>query len=97
MSRLVAAFASSHSVMLTCTLHDWQNGFKIHDLKGRYFDREGNSCSYDELLARAPANAQELVTDEAIATRYQRGAGGDRPHEGRRAGRQARCPDHLWR
>jgi 3-O-methylgallate 3,4-dioxygenase len=42
MSRLVAAFASSHSVMLTCTLHDWQNGFKVHDLKGRYFDRKGN-------------------------------------------------------
>jgi hypothetical protein len=71
MSRLVAGFASSHSVMLTCTLHDWQNGFKVHDLKGRYFDREGNSCSYDELLARAPADAQELVTDEAIAKRYQ--------------------------
>jgi hypothetical protein len=57
--------------MLTCTLHDWQNGFKIHDLKGRYFDREGISCSYDELLARAPANAQELVSDEAIAKRYR--------------------------
>ena len=71
MSRLVAGFASSHSVMLTCTLHDWQNGFKVHDLKGRYFDREGNSCSYDELLARAPADALELVTDEAIAKRYQ--------------------------
>lgn len=71
MSRLVAGFASSHSVMLTCTLHDWQNGFKVHDLKGRYFDRDGNSCSYDELLARAPANAQELVSDEAIAKRYR--------------------------
>ncbi len=71
MSKLVAAFASSHSVMLTCTLHDWQNGFKVHDLKGRYFDREGNSCSYEELLARAPANAPDLVTDEAVAQRYK--------------------------
>ena len=68
MSQLVAAFASSHSVMLTCTLHDWQNGFKVHDLKGRYFDREGNSCSYEELLARAPANAKELVTDSDCIT-----------------------------
>ncbi|PWT84794.1 MAG: protocatechuate 3,4-dioxygenase [Proteobacteria bacterium] len=71
MSKLVAAFASSHSIMLTCTLHDWQHGFKVHDLKGRYFDREGNSCSYEELLARAPANATELVSDEAIAKRYE--------------------------
>jgi len=71
MSKLVAAFASSHSIMLTCTLEDWQRGFKVHDLKGRYFDREGNSCSYEELLARAPANAKELVTDDAIAKRYE--------------------------
>src|SRR5262245_22864122 len=71
MSKLVAAFASSHSIMLTCTLQDWQQGFKVHDLKGRYFDREGNSCSYEELLARAPANAKELVSDEAIAKRYE--------------------------
>ena len=70
MAKLVAAFASSHSIMLTCTLHDWQRGFKVHDLNGRYFDREGIACSYEELLARAPANAPDLVTDEAIAKRY---------------------------
>ena len=70
MAKLVAAFGSSHSVMLTCTLHDWQNGFKSYDLNGRYFDRAGNPCNYQDLLARAPANAAELVTDDAIARRF---------------------------
>ncbi len=71
MAQLTAAFGSSHSVMLTCQLEDWQRGFKVFDLKGRYFDRKGDPVSYDELLAMAPPNAAELVTDEAIATRFQ--------------------------
>lgn len=70
MSKLTAAFGSSHSVMLTCTLEDWQNGFKVFDLKGRYFDRQGDPVNYDELLKLAPSNAPDLVTDEAIAKRY---------------------------
>jgi len=70
MAKLVAAFGSSHSVMLTCTLADWQNGFKSYDLNGKYFDKEGNPCSYNDLLRHAPVNAPELVTDEAIAHRF---------------------------
>lgn len=70
MAQLTAAFGSSHSVMLTCQLEDWQRGFKVFDLKGRYFDRKGDPVSYEELLAMAPPNAAELVTDEAIAERF---------------------------
>ncbi|HWL04295.1 MAG TPA: hypothetical protein VNQ99_05085 [Xanthobacteraceae bacterium] len=70
MAKLTAAFGSSHSVMLTCQLEDWQRGFKVFDLKGRYFDRQGEPKSYEELLALAPPNAADLVTDEAIAKRY---------------------------
>jgi Catalytic LigB subunit of aromatic ring-opening dioxygenase len=70
MAKLVAAFGSSHSVMLTCTLADWQNGFKSYDLNGRYFDKAGNPCSYNDLLRRAPTNAPDLVTDDAIAHRF---------------------------
>lgn len=71
MAKLVAAFASSHSVMLTCTLEDWQKNFRTFDPKGSFYDRQGNVVTYDQLLALAPGNAAELVTDEAIAARYE--------------------------
>ncbi len=71
MAKLAAAFASSHSVMLTCTLEDWQRNFREFDPKGQYYDRKGNVCSYVDLLERAPANARDLVSDEAVAQRYR--------------------------
>ena len=70
MAQLVAAFASSHSVMLTCELRDWQRGFRQFDLNGSFYDRKGNPCTYSDLLAAAPANAAELVSDEAIERRF---------------------------
>jgi 3-O-methylgallate 3,4-dioxygenase len=70
MAQLVAAFASSHSVMLTCTAQDWQTGFRTRDPKGSYFDREGNPRSYDEMLARAPANAAAVIDDAVVAQRH---------------------------
>jgi hypothetical protein len=70
MAQLVAAFASSHSVMLTCELVDWQKGFRDFDPKGSYFDRRGQSCTYDDLLAAAPPDAAARVTDAAIARRF---------------------------
>jgi 3-O-methylgallate 3,4-dioxygenase len=57
--------------MLTCELKDWQRGFREFDPKGSYYDRQGNVCTYQDLLARAPAGAAELVTDTAIAERYE--------------------------
>ncbi len=70
MAKLVAAFASSHSVMLTCQLVDWQRGFRVFDKAGSYFDRDGEVRSYDDLLKATPPEAASLVTDEAIAGRF---------------------------
>lgn len=70
MARMVAAFAASHSVMLTCTLEDWQKNFRDFDRNGSFYDRKGNQVTYAQLLAMAPPNAADLVTDEAIAKRF---------------------------
>lgn len=70
MARLVAAFASSHSIMLTCELEDWKHNFRKRDPDGRYFDRTGKACTYEDLLAMAPQNAGELVSDAAITERF---------------------------
>jgi hypothetical protein len=70
MAKLVAGFASSHSVMLTCTLHDWLHGFRSSDLKGQFHDRRGNVVSYEQLLAMTPANAADFITDDAVTRRY---------------------------
>lgn len=70
MSELVAAFASSHSIMLTCRLEDWQGKFAVLDARITYYDRQGEPCSYADLLARAPENAGDLITNDAIAARF---------------------------
>jgi catalytic LigB subunit of aromatic ring-opening dioxygenase len=71
MARLAAAFGSSHSVMLAAELGDWLTGFRQSDPRMPYYDREGRPCSYAEVLARAPANASELVTEAAIKARFE--------------------------
>jgi hypothetical protein len=71
MARLAAAFGSSHSVMLAATLEDWLGGFRETDLRMPYYDGEGRPCSYEDLLARAPANAEQYITRQAITERFQ--------------------------
>jgi 3-O-methylgallate 3,4-dioxygenase len=70
MARLAAAFGSSHSVMLAAELQDWLRGFRQSDLRMKYYDREGQPRSYQDVLAAAPPNIAELVADEAITARY---------------------------
>jgi 3-O-methylgallate 3,4-dioxygenase len=70
MARLAAAFGSSHSVMLAAELEDWLTGFRQSDLRMKYYDREGNPRSYAEVLAKAPPNAEALVTADAIIARF---------------------------
>ena len=42
MARLVAAFGSSHSIMLVAQREDWMHGFRVLDRKNaHYFDRQG--------------------------------------------------------
>lgn len=71
MAKLVAAFGTSHSIMLTSRREDWQYGFAQVDPKNPYyFDRQGRPCSYDQLLAMAPPNAAEMVAPERMAERF---------------------------
>ena len=53
MAHLAAAFGSSHSVMLAAELQDWLTGFRQSDRRMKYYDREGNPRSYDDVLAQA--------------------------------------------
>ena len=71
MARLAAAFGSSHSVMLTATLDDWLTRFRDSDLRMPYYDREGNPCTFADVLARAPANAADRITPAAITARFE--------------------------
>jgi 3-O-methylgallate 3,4-dioxygenase len=71
MARLVAAFGSSHSIMLASQREDWQHGFRAIDPKNRfYYDRNGNKTDYDSLLPLAPPNAEEMVTPERMGERF---------------------------
>ncbi|MBL0419697.1 protocatechuate 3,4-dioxygenase [Ramlibacter sp. AW1] len=71
MARLVAAFGSSHSIMLVSRREDWQHGFKVIDRTNpHYYDREGRKTDYAALLAAAPADAQAQVTPDRMGERF---------------------------
>lgn len=71
MARLVAAFGSSHSIMLVSRREDWQHGFRQVDTKNaHYYDRNGDKTDYDALLAAAPAGSDAMVTPEKMGERY---------------------------
>jgi hypothetical protein len=71
MARLVAAFGSSHSIMLVSQREDWQHGFRVIDPKNpHYYDRAGNRTSYEQLLAIAPQQAEAMVTPEKMGERF---------------------------
>jgi 3-O-methylgallate 3,4-dioxygenase len=71
MARIVAAFGSSHSIMLASQREDWQHGFRAVDPKNpHYYDRAGERTSYEALLAQAPAQAEEMVTPERMGERF---------------------------
>jgi hypothetical protein len=71
MARLVAAFGSSHSIMLVAQREDWQHGFRVIDVKNaHYYDREGHKTDYAALLAQAPPDAETMVTPAKMGERY---------------------------
>ena len=71
MARLVAAFGSSHSIMLASQREDWQHGFKQIDPKNpHYYDHQGNKTDYAALLAAAPPGSEALVTPERMGERF---------------------------
>ncbi|MDD2544692.1 MAG: protocatechuate 3,4-dioxygenase [Burkholderiaceae bacterium] len=71
MAQLVAAFASSHSIMLVSQREDWQHGFRVIDTKNaHYYDKQGHKTDYEALLAAAPAGSDARVTPEKMGERY---------------------------
>ena len=71
MAKLVAAFGSSHSIMLVSQREDWQQGFRVIDTKNvHYYDKQGNKTDYAALLAAAPADAEALSSPEKLGERY---------------------------
>ena len=71
MAQLVAAFGSSHSIMLVSQREDWQHGFRVIDAKNsHYYDRNGDKTDYEALLAAAPAGSEAMVTPEKMGERY---------------------------
>jgi 3-O-methylgallate 3,4-dioxygenase len=71
MARLVAAFGSSHSIMLVAQREDWQHGFRVIDTKNpHYYDRQGDKTDYASLLAAAPPDSEALVTPEKMGARF---------------------------
>ena len=71
MAKLVAAFGSSHSIMLVSQREDWQHHFKLIDPKNtHYYDKEGHKTDYQTLLAAAPNGAEAMVTPDKMGERY---------------------------
>jgi len=71
MAKLVAAFGSSHSIMLVSKREDWQHGFKVIDTKNaHYYDKKGRKTSYDALQAAAPPGTEAMVTPEKMGERF---------------------------
>src|SRR5689334_11810882 len=70
MARLVAAFGTSHSPMLASRVEDWQTVFLARDKARQFVDFDGNSCDYDTLLARAPADAMERIAPGHLTRRH---------------------------
>jgi 3-O-methylgallate 3,4-dioxygenase len=71
MAQIVAAFAASHSIMIASTLEDWLTRFRESDPKIAFSDKDGCRIGYDDLLARAPADAASYITPEKIAGRFR--------------------------
>lgn len=70
MARVVAAYGSSHSLMLVTTKEDWIERFRVSDRRMPLFDREGNALSYDDLLMAAPDDAEHRASAEALSKAY---------------------------
>jgi len=72
MAKLVAAFGSSHSIMLTAERENWLDAFRESDQHMPLFDKTGAAKSYAELLAAAPKNSDELATREKLALAHDK-------------------------
>jgi 3-O-methylgallate 3,4-dioxygenase len=72
MARLVAAFGSSHSIMLAAEREDWVAGFRDSDQRMPLYDKTGARTTYADLLAAAPKDAADRVTEAKMEWTYNR-------------------------
>ena len=70
MAELVAAFGSSHSVMLAATREDWVANFRKTDPRMPLIDKHGQKRSYDELLAASQPGVADRVSPEKMTAAY---------------------------
>jgi len=70
MANLVAAFATSHSPMLTAELRDWAENFGPRDATRAHVDLDGHPATYAQLLARAPTDALARIASDLLAARF---------------------------
>ena len=72
MARLVAAFGSSHSIMLAAEREDWIASFRDSDQRMPLYDKSGARTTYAELFAAAPKDSAERVTEARMRATYDR-------------------------
>jgi 3-O-methylgallate 3,4-dioxygenase len=72
MARLVAAFGSSHSIMLAAEREDWVSAFRDSDQRMPLYDKTGARTTYADLLAAAPKDAADRVTEAKMEWTYSR-------------------------
>ena len=70
MAQIAAGFASSHGIMVTADLEDWQHHFSSFDRKVDLYDPSGHRRSYDDWVATAPEKAVALIEPKLVAQRY---------------------------
>lgn len=76
MAQLVAAFGSSHSLMLVSRREDWMHGFRQADQANAHlYTKAGEKTDYAALLAAAPPNAAELASPAALSQRFDAAEG----------------------
>jgi 3-O-methylgallate 3,4-dioxygenase len=72
MAHLVAAFGSSHSIMLTAERDDWVGAFRESDQRMPLYDKSGAAVSYADLLAVAPPDSEARATPAKMQAAYDR-------------------------
>ena len=69
MARLVLAIGTSHSPALNSTADDYAEHEARDRARPYQLDRDGNRCSFDELIAKAPPHVHDEIRPETIGRR----------------------------
>jgi 3-O-methylgallate 3,4-dioxygenase len=69
MARIVLALGTSHSPALNTTLDEYIHHADRDRDRGWQLDKDGNPCSYEELVARADAHVRNEIRPETLGRR----------------------------